>query len=81
MISYTCFFGSMVAAELASQAKASCHDRTRAQSSSSIGPGARGVRWQAELLKGSFRVITAPNQGTEVVVRVPLPAPVLNPKV
>ena len=35
------------------------------------------MRLRAELLKGSFQIITAPNQGTEVVVRVPLPATVL----
>ncbi len=39
--------------------------------------GLLSMRLRAELLKGSFQIITAPNQGTEVVVRVPLPATVL----
>ena len=35
--------------------------------------GLLSMRLRAEVLKGSVQVTTAPNQGTEVVVRVPLP--------
>ena len=50
-------YGSTVEADLASKAKASCPNRTRAQSSSSIAvaenPRREEIRWQVELLEGA----------------------------